>query len=316
MLKQNCHLACPGPPWNRSVALWRDLRCGGTGSQRFCRGSALTCCFSCGTQHPLHPFPEPCKTIWALAKKLTSARRLALFNDGRMSAYLRPIVHQVSYVHTAEAGSEVPAFSRGIRFDRIQIRRRQYSVPARRRIVTVNGTAARNNIISNSDIMENAARRHAVSSRRIAVVQIILIGVGRASVFSLRQLVKDRIGVTLRASRLLIDQGLDTGKLGSRKGSTTSAVISRCLCRSCNRKELRPGPRSDMQNRIKCCQNPFEANKETSGKSRLPSLGMPKIPVCHEGLEYTKLGAPLPPTMLRKFAPIVLLQNATLLLYP
>ena len=24
VLKQNCHLACPGPPWDRSVALWRD----------------------------------------------------------------------------------------------------------------------------------------------------------------------------------------------------------------------------------------------------------------------------------------------------
>jgi hypothetical protein len=23
---QNCHLACPGVPWNRSEAQWRDLR--------------------------------------------------------------------------------------------------------------------------------------------------------------------------------------------------------------------------------------------------------------------------------------------------
>ena len=27
MLKQNCHLACPGVPWDRSVAERRDLRC-------------------------------------------------------------------------------------------------------------------------------------------------------------------------------------------------------------------------------------------------------------------------------------------------
>jgi hypothetical protein len=26
ILKQNCHLACPGVPWDRSVAQWRDLR--------------------------------------------------------------------------------------------------------------------------------------------------------------------------------------------------------------------------------------------------------------------------------------------------
>jgi hypothetical protein len=26
LLKQNCHLACPGVPWDRSVAKWRDLR--------------------------------------------------------------------------------------------------------------------------------------------------------------------------------------------------------------------------------------------------------------------------------------------------
>ena len=28
VLKQNCHLACPGPPWDRSVAQCRDLRVG------------------------------------------------------------------------------------------------------------------------------------------------------------------------------------------------------------------------------------------------------------------------------------------------
>jgi hypothetical protein len=140
------------------------------------------------------------------------------------SAYLWPIVDQIGYVHAAEAGSKVPAFGRGIRLDRIQVRRSQYSVAAGRRIVTVNGTEARNNIISNGDIMENASRRNAVAPGGIAVVQIIVIGVRRASVFGLRQLVINRIGVTLRFSRLLIDQGLDTGKLRSRKGSTARAI--------------------------------------------------------------------------------------------
>jgi hypothetical protein len=57
-------------------------------------------------------------------------------------------------------------------------------------------------------------------------------------------------------------------------------------------------------------QKPPEANRETSGRSRAPSLGFPKT-FCQEGFEKTKLGAPAPATMSRKLPPTELLQNST-----
>src|ERR1039458_6614721 len=43
---------------------------------------------------------------------------------------------------------------------------------------------------------------------------------------------------------------------------------------------------SEKQMVAKCPQMPFEAKSETSGISRTPSAGLPKMPDCHEGLAY------------------------------
>jgi hypothetical protein len=43
---------------------------------------------------------------------------------------------------------------------------------------------------------------------------------------------------------------------------------------------------SDQQITTKWPHQPFEANIETSGTSRTPSAGLPKMPDCHEGLGY------------------------------
>src|ERR1035438_458517 len=78
-----------------------------------------------------------------------------------------------------------------------------------------------------------------------------------------------------------------------------------------------------------CPQTPLAANRETSGTSRTPSAGLPKMPACQLGLDqpvhvvsstypYVEfpaplaqlLGPPLPAAVLRNCCPVVLLQNA------
>src|SRR4051812_18464354 len=64
-----------------------------------------------------------------------------------------------------------------------------------------------------------------------------------------------------------------------------------------------------MQKMMAWLQKPLDAKRETSGRPRLPSFGIPNVLVCHDGLLYTRLNPPLAPTMSKKFRPVELLQN-------
>src|SRR5271167_3391956 len=85
---------------------------------------------------------------------------------------------------------------------------------------------------------------------------------------------------------------------------------------------------SESQKTKKCPQTPLAANRETSGRSRTPSPGLPNTD-CHEGLAYPAhvplttppvvgvpvaqpLGPPLPEPVVRNCWPVVLLQKPLL----
>src|SRR6185503_12898342 len=48
----------------------------------------------------------------------------------------------------------------------------------------------------------------------------------------------------------------------------------------------RHGPQSVTHMKYALPRKPFPAKKETSGRSRFPSAGIPETPVCHDGLLY------------------------------
>src|SRR5215467_10679263 len=82
--------------------------------------------------------------------------------------------------------------------------------------------------------------------------------------------------------------------------------------------QLLPPLGSELQNTRAWPQGPREENIDTSGRPRTPSLGMPTMPVCHDGLGYPwqvpvpatpgiegvpvahRLGPPLPPVTVQK----------------
>src|ERR1700679_2413524 len=94
---------------------------------------------------------------------------------------LRPVIYKVSDVDTAEPGSKVPTGGSRIRFDLVHIGSGKDPVPGRRWIVTVISAKARNHVISNSYVVEDAGRRHLVPSGGIAGRKIGRIWLGGAS---------------------------------------------------------------------------------------------------------------------------------------
>src|ERR1700733_4999534 len=145
---------------------------------------------------------------------------------------LRPRLHEVRHVHTAQAGGEVPALLSRIGGLFLLVRRRQNAEIIGIGTEAIGVSEARHCVAADSDVVEDALIADLIPQRGIAFLD-------RGGFIELcpSQIVEDRIGVALSTACLLVDKRLNTGVLRrSKRGATCGVgesigrnfVVARC----------------------------------------------------------------------------------------
>src|SRR6202789_3281782 len=133
---------------------------------------------------------------------------------------LRPRLHEVRHVHTAQAGGEVPALLSRIGGLFLLVRRRQNAEIIGIGTEAVGISEARHGVAAGSDVVEDALIADLIPQRGIAILDH-----GGFVELCPSQIVEDRIGVALSTACLLVDERLNTGVLRRSERGAAGRVV-------------------------------------------------------------------------------------------